>query len=90
MIRKAKLIVLPLLIIGFTSIGAEAYYIQQQDNNYEENSNVDVFKPTSGAQVKASPLAQMMENATKNATQRKNQQKQNNTNKKQNNQSNWF
>lgn len=90
MMKKALLLILPIIIIGMNCINADAYYIQKQDNEYENNPNVDVFKPTSGAKINPSPLAQMMENATKNATQKKNQQQQNKTNQKQNNQSSWF
>ncbi len=59
-----------------------------------QNSNVDTFVPSAGVKVKPSPLAQMMENATKNATQPKKQNNntsQNNSNNGNNkNTSSWF
>lgn len=80
-----------IFILGITNTSANAYYIQKQDNEYENNPNVDVFKPTSGAKITPSPLAQMMENATKNATQKNNQAtNQQKKSQQQKNQSSWF
>lgn len=91
--KKKLLLLLPLLIAGFSLLPAEAgNYVQLQDNEYSDNPNVDVFKPTSGVKVKTSPLAQMMENATKNATQKNNNTNsvQKTTQQKPANQSSWF
>lgn len=67
--KKALLFLLPSLILFFNGIEAGAYYVNIPDKEQENNPNVDVFKPESGVKIKASPLAQMMEDATRNATQ---------------------
>ncbi len=67
--KKILALLLPLSILFINSIAANAYYVAVPDKNNENNPNVDVFKPESGVKIKASPLAQMMEDATRNATQ---------------------
>ncbi len=78
-----------LLVITVVCIMGLAVNAQQN-----QNPNVDTFVPSSGVKIKPSPLAQMMENATKNATQPKSQnnnsQQDNSNNKKNNNTSSWF
>lgn len=91
MVKKLVAFILPVLILGIGGLQAGAYYVQVQDNSYDDNENVDVFKPQSGVKIKPSPLAQMMENATKNATQKNNQVQQKQTNTQtQKKQSSWF
>lgn len=67
--KKILIFLLPIFIVSISGIEANAYYVNIPDKSNENNENVDVFKPESGANIKPSPLAQMMENATKNVTQ---------------------
>ncbi len=90
--KKALLLILPVLILGFNCLQAGAYYVPLYDESNEDNPNVDVFKPQSGVKIKPSPFAQMMENATQKAVDKqnsyKNQQQKQQQNKPQAN--TWF
>ena len=75
---KKLLIIISMITISISQVYAYNLYVEDTENQ-NNNQNVDKFVPTSGVKIKPSPLAQMMENATKNATQKtnNNQNKQN-------------
>ncbi len=85
-------LLLGLLVTSFSQAYARNLYVEDTENQ-NNNPNADKFVPTSGVKIKPSPLAQMMENATKNAMNKNNNNSQNQQNEqKKNNNSNfrWF
>lgn len=89
-----KLLSLAVLTGLFITSITQAYaynnlYIEDTENQ-NNNPNVDKFVPQSGVKIKPSPLAQMMENATKNAMGKNNNtQKNKQQNQKKNNNNNY-
>ena len=84
-----KLLSLAVLTGLFITSATQAYaynnlYIEDTENQ-NNNPNVDKFVPQSGVKVKPSPLAQMMENAAKNAMGKNNTQTNKQQNQKKNN-----